>query len=155
MTGTNHVLAGAVVATSVQQPLLVVPLAFLSHFVLDTLPHFGVDHTAKGRSQNILFKYVLAIDIALTSALLALLPFILRGVISWRVLLAGMVLALAPDIVWARSLIHELTTKTKYMHSHWLTKLHLKIQWFEKPFGLVIEVLWFGVMGVLLGLLAT
>src|SRR5687767_11983718 len=41
MTGLNHVLTGSAIAIAIQQPLLVAPLAFLSHFILDSLPHFG------------------------------------------------------------------------------------------------------------------
>ncbi len=34
-----HFLTGAAVATAVPEPLLAIPLALLSHFVLDLLPH--------------------------------------------------------------------------------------------------------------------
>ena len=38
---TNHMVTGAVIALVVKQPALALPLAFLSHFVLDALPHYG------------------------------------------------------------------------------------------------------------------
>jgi hypothetical protein len=43
MTGFNHGMAGAVIALTVKQPVLAVPLAFLSHFATDMIPHFGLD----------------------------------------------------------------------------------------------------------------
>ena len=42
MTATNHALTGATIATLVRQPYLAIPLAFLSHFFCDALPHFDI-----------------------------------------------------------------------------------------------------------------
>ena len=41
MLVTNHVLSGAVIGAAVRSPWLAFPLGFASHFVLDTLPHWG------------------------------------------------------------------------------------------------------------------
>lgn len=41
MTGFNHGLTGAVIALSIKQPLLAVPLSFASHYVTDMVPHLG------------------------------------------------------------------------------------------------------------------
>ena len=40
---TNHVLSGAVIGAVAPDVRQAVSLGFLSHFVLDGLPHFGVD----------------------------------------------------------------------------------------------------------------
>lgn len=37
---TVHLLSGTVIASSVPNPLLAIPLAFGSHFLLDYLPHW-------------------------------------------------------------------------------------------------------------------
>lgn len=42
---TNHVLSGALVGLLTPQPLAAAGAGFLSHFVLDVTPHFGVDDT--------------------------------------------------------------------------------------------------------------
>lgn len=154
MMATNHMLAGAVVATGVQQPLLIVPLAFASHFLLDIVPHFGVheDDHAK-RNKHPLFRYVVAIDVTLVAALLASLPFVLKGAISGWALLLGMVLAWIPDAVWIRHFVRSHRGRPALGHSR-LSKFHEKIQWFERPPGIVIEILWFFGMGVALGFLA-
>jgi hypothetical protein len=77
MTATNHMLAGAVVAVGLQHPLLIAPIAVLSHFVLDGLPHFGVHrHDHAKRNRHPLFQYMLAVDIALAVAMVLLLPSI-------------------------------------------------------------------------------
>lgn len=148
-------MAGAVVATAVHNPLLVFPAVIASHFVIDVLPHFGVHEDAPAeRNKHPLFRYVISIDILLTICLLLLLPSILRGAVSWWVLVTGMFLAWAPDLVWVREFFKILKTKTDHERRHWSTRLHQKIQWFEKPLGLVTEIVWFGAMAVLLGLLA-
>lgn len=40
---TNHVLSGAVIGSVTTQPLESAAKGFISHFVLDSVPHFGVD----------------------------------------------------------------------------------------------------------------
>jgi len=39
MVGSVHMLMGAAIGKALEDPALVVPVAFLSHFVLDLLPH--------------------------------------------------------------------------------------------------------------------
>lgn len=40
---TNHVLTGALLGSVVARPAAAAGAGFLSHFVLDAVPHFGVD----------------------------------------------------------------------------------------------------------------
>ncbi len=51
MTATAHALAGAVIATKISNPFIGLPLAFLSHFILDTIPHwdFGTNWQRKSK----------------------------------------------------------------------------------------------------------
>lgn len=149
-------LTGAVVAVGIQHPLLIAPIAVASHFLLDALPHFGVHRDDPiQRNRHPLFQYMLVIDIALSAALLALLPFVLKGVISGWVLLLGMTLAFLPDVIWTYRFVHELRYKRKYQYETWFSKFHHKIQWGERPWGVFIEIIFFGGMGLLLGMLAT
>jgi hypothetical protein len=41
MLETPHVVVGAAIAARVVNPLLAIPLAFISHFVLDRVPHWN------------------------------------------------------------------------------------------------------------------
>src|SRR5882757_8996027 len=101
MTATNHMLTGAVIAAAVRQPALVVPLSFLSHFVLDMIPHFGgAAEDPKLRNNHPLFRKVLTADIVVLLAALFAVPFIFDGHVQWWVLLLGMLAAYAPDVVW-------------------------------------------------------
>lgn len=153
MTATNHMLAGAVVAVSIQHPLLIAPVAIVSHFVLDALPHFGVhrDDSAK-RNKHPLFQYILAVDIALTIAMMALLPSVMRGAVSGWVLLLGMTFAFLPDVVWVQHFFGGL--RNKQLQLSRISRFHGKIQWGERSWGVAIEVVFFGALAVLLGTLA-
>jgi len=41
MLETPHVMIGAVIATKIPNPLIAIPLAFASHFVLEMVPHWN------------------------------------------------------------------------------------------------------------------
>lgn len=156
MTATNHMLTGAVLAVSVQRLWLMAPMAIISHFVLDVLPHFGVhkDDTAK-RNKHPLFQYIVFVDVALAISLLVLLPSILSGAVSTGVLLFGMLLAYSPDLIWVHRFMHEIRKKTVQYKPSWLTKFHHEIQWGERTWGVAVELVFFAGMGVWLGVLST
>ena len=42
MTATSHSLVGASIACLIPNPLIAIPLAFASNFILDTIPHWDV-----------------------------------------------------------------------------------------------------------------
>jgi len=127
MTGFNHALTGAAIGLAVQHPLLVVPLAFLSHFVLDALPHF--DHPFYTFGHKHAWKFYTAdavIAIAGVTTLLLLAPQLILPI------LLGAVFAVLPDA----TLLHYYTKgKPKY----WFHNFHLGIQWFERPPGILVE----------------
>ena len=142
-------------AAGLQQPLLVIPLAFVSHFFLDMIPHFGIhEHDATQRNKSIAFCFMLAIDIVLAVTLLAFLPTLLHHAIKWWVVLIGMLAAWLPDAIWIRHFVHDIRGKVGYRKGRFAA-FHQKIQWFERPPGLVVELVWFGAMTVFLGLFAT
>jgi len=152
MTATNHMLTGAVVAISIQQPWLVVPLAFISHFVLDSLPHFGINESdASIRNKDLRFLYILAMDVVLAIAFLIYVPLVLHHAVAWWVVLVGMLAAWIPDAVWVRHFMHHLRGNVHHKKSR-LSRFHQRIQWFERPPGLIVEVAWFSAMSVFLGL---
>lgn len=154
MTATNHMLTGAVVAVGLQHPLLVAPVAVVSHFLLDAMPHFGIhkDDAAK-RNKHPLFQYILIIDTFLAISLLLLLPNILSGVISSWLLIGGMILAFIPDAVWMYQAFYEKKFSQEFKIKG-LTKVHDKIQWGERPWGIFVELIFFGFMGVCLEAIA-
>jgi len=146
-------LTGAVIAVGVQHPLLVLPFAFLSHFFLDIFPHFGVmEKDTPARNSHPLFKFVLFIDTILAIALLFIVPFAVVQGVNWWVIFFGMLIAWIPDSVWLAHYWHDHKGRMR-TEPVWLTRFHLKIQWFEKPPGIVLELIWFGCMTTILGAL--
>lgn len=138
-------MTGAVIAAIVQQPLLVVPLAILSHFVLDTFPHFGVRENGdiRERDAHPLFRTVLVADLVILFTALVAIPLLMDKTVAWWVVALGMLAAWIPDVVW----VHR-TVRAHKGHAHkepmLLTRFHQKIQWFERPPGLVTEIVWLG-----------
>jgi hypothetical protein len=137
MTTSNHVYAGAAIAMAVKQPALALPLAFLSHFVLDALPHYGREgiHNFKG-----IFKH--RTTVALESLNLLAIPFLiyLTWNQSWWVWLAAIV-AISPDLSWVyRYLRFEWYGLDLPDIGSWFTRFHLAIQWCERKWGILLEL---------------
>lgn len=134
MTATNHVLAGAIIVAFIDKPLVALPLAFLSHFVLDMIPHFGWKGLKNGN-----FLYVLATDVALATAVLISI-FVLQ-LPNWQWLIAGGIIASSPDLIWLYYWVYELMGVKKPLDpfSHFAAK----IQWSESTWGLMVEIPWF------------
>src|SRR5690349_1146927 len=96
MTATNHALGGALVALVLKEPVLALPLAFLSHFLLDSLPHFGM-HTWEERRQNpAILKAYFVIE---PLTLVLLITFFVVMQAPTLVYICSIV-AILPDAVW-------------------------------------------------------
>lgn len=136
MTGSNHVVAGALIATVVQQPVAAIPLAFLSHFVLDALPHYG--DTDQRSWLNRHFSYVLIIDGLITT--IFLMSILILQPSGWLVMIIAGLVAVSPDLLWLpyylAYLKHEHKEDTK------LAAFLKWIQWGERPWGIYVEVVW-------------
>lgn len=145
MTATNHVLTGVLIVALVPNPLISLPLAFLAHFVLDALPHFGDTHNRAAVFKNL--KYILAADMLIASAVL--LAILGLQPANWPLLILGGVLCASPDLMWMpnylRYLLHKPTKP-----SNWLMRFHTWIQWGERPWGILVELVWFASVGSVL-----
>lgn len=132
MTATSHAVTGAAVATLVRQPLLALPLAFISHFVSDMVPHFGID--SKFGSRSMFWR--LGIDGVVTVCIAIFL--LISGVANaWFLALAGFI-AMSPDLMW---LYHGLKKHSPADYG-FFSRMHSGIQLYEKPLGIVIEIVW-------------
>lgn len=139
MTAINHALTGATIGLIVKNPVLAFPIAFLSHFVCDAIPHFGAgknSHKLKLTSKA--FKLMLVVDGSLCILLVAIL-FTAKPDNYFVASLCAF-LATSPDLVWINKFIRAQSKKT------WRPSMYSKfasvIQWFEKPIGAVVEVAW-------------
>lgn len=142
MTATNHALTGAIVAMAVKQPVIALPLAFLSHYILDAIPHFGIheDDVAK-RNVHWLFRTVVSVDTVLVVTLLIAIPLLGDIHVSAWLILCGMLAGIAPDSVWIYRHVHFMYRKIERPFGK-ISHLHQRIQWFEKPWGLPVEIVW-------------
>ncbi len=144
MFTTNHAATAFVIALTVKEPVLVVPLSFASHFALDALPHFGRHPKVKAFNDN--FKKVLIIDSALATFLAIVVA------LTWPddiwLLAAASIAATLPDMLWLAEPRLKETPGWKQFFA-----FHHKIQWGERPYGMVFEVPWlFGALVVLFSL---
>lgn len=145
MTATNHVATGAVLALAIQNPVVVLPLAFASHFFLDALPHYGVPYDKRPMHQS--FGKVLAVDVVMLPITVGLL--ILFAGAAWWLVLIAMLAAYSPDLVWAYRYARE--RQGHILDENRLTHWHSRIQWGERSWGWIVELAWFSlIIGVVL-----
>ena len=134
MIGVNHYLAGVGIAVVCKNPLLAVPVAFASHFVLDVLPHFGLNKDVPNRGKILgRVGYVDAVLI-LGAAILTTMNYPL-----WYILI-GLV-AMSPDFAWIyRFVVQEkFGTLPPRPHVNWFNAWHAGIQKLEFAGGIVID----------------
>jgi len=132
MTATSHALTGAMIATLVRQPLLAIPLAFLSHFVCDALPHFGVDMKFGDKTM----RRWLLIDGSFVLSFAALL--LLIGVRDPVLLAICGFTAISPDLVWFVNGLRKLPQSSERAFS----KFHRAIQKYEFKLGIFVDIAW-------------
>src|SRR3990167_3503334 len=100
MIALNHGTTGAVIAVTIKEPVLAIPLSFLSHFVQDLIPHwnYGVERAAEqeGRFFTKRFNIYLIIDALLSIILLFTLSFLVFPEYKWLIW-ACMAAAACPD----------------------------------------------------------
>ncbi len=131
MTGINHTLVGAIVGLTVKQPYLVAPIAFASHFVCDSLPHFGRVKNMKHWDRT--FTTILFIDA--TACFTALAIILLTWPTLWQAAVVGMFFAALPDFTWLIFGKRKLPKNAFYRFHSWL-------QWGERPYGWIYELLY-------------
>lgn len=140
MIALNHVLAGTAIGLAVKDPLLIVPIALISHFVLDVFPHF--EYIWPGRK----LRTIALIDAAASAAALALL-ITLEPSLAFAILVGG-VMAEFPDVFW---LYEQIALKGRES-SFWYFRFHRGIQWSETRRGLYYEI---GYLAILIAINAT
>lgn len=136
MVATNHALTGAVIGLSVGSPIAL-PLAFLSHFVLDSIPHFGDDDKRIAKTS---FIFQLLIDASLCGLLVLGLFF--SGNAGWLLAAFCAFLAASPDFMWLPRFLRARQGKKEAESTNPVLRFHSWIQWFQRPVGAVVEMAW-------------
>ena len=135
MTGANHIATGALIGATFSAPIAV-PLAVVSHFAMDALPHFGNKGFSR-RSKR--FIAIVTVDALIVATITAVIIIIKPH--HWQLMLAGGVLAMAPDAIHAPNFIRELRKREMHPHDSRFSRWHSRVQR-EYAWGLVVEVAW-------------
>lgn len=96
MLETPHVALGVAIAVAIPNPLISIPLAFASHFVLDMTPHWNPHLNTETKKYGYLTNktlLIIGIDLACAAILTA---FVSKG--NMNILLAAFV-SILPDVV--------------------------------------------------------
>lgn len=143
MTTSNHLLAGSIIALTVKEPVLVLPLAFLSHFLLDALPHYGINDAELDSKSK--FKRYINVELV---GLIGIIILLNTGQYGWNLVSLAAFLAVLPDIEWP---VHYFffIAKGKKPPSTITSRFHESIQWSERRWGIFLEIIYF-VCGYLL-----
>jgi hypothetical protein len=145
MRAVNHALTGAIIGLAVPTPWLALPLAVVSHFVCDAIPHSGGDDSTVASKR---FALLLLADALLCIGVVTVLGF--SGVQGWLLAAVCAFLATAPDALWLPGYIRARRGQTMNLRENWFMRLAKDIQWFERPIGAVVEVAWFIAAGAVL-----
>jgi hypothetical protein len=143
MTGLNHAATGALVAAAIDKPILALPAALLSHFVVDAIPHWNYQLSGGVRDR----QKVMIIDLVLSLALLVALATTVQAT-PWVIIVGGL-LAILPDTMWLRYFLtgRPAITGSPKRFINKLRRFHMWIQWSETPrAGLIVEAIWFPIM---------
>lgn len=93
MTATAHALVSAAIASSIPNPSLAISLAFVSHFMMDAIPHwdFGTNWRARAKAKTG------AVAILDTILGFTLAYFLFAGKVDTLVLFLAMIAGNLPD----------------------------------------------------------
>jgi len=137
-------MTGAFIALVVHKPALALPLAFVSHFAIDMIPHYGygdVPFHLRDTQKHFLIKQT--IDAYFALVLLWTVPYFLQSHVTPLVVSLCMLLAFLPDVVWPYQYVMAKRRGGYPPAFNWYARFHKAIQWCEKPWGAFVELGWF------------
>lgn len=145
MRAINHALTGAIIGLTVNEPIIALPAALASHFVMDALPHFHIVMPKNGWVKTNSFRYSIYIDAVLCFFLVLILG--ITQPTGWQLAAVCAFVATSPDL--ASINYYSKVKSGKKWRPNLYEKFSNKIQWFERPIGAVVEVAWL-VTGIVL-----
>lgn len=141
MLAINHALGGAIIGLTISNPVLAVPLAFASHFVLDAIPHFDPPGNEKARMNAKVFHLQLVADAILCFLLVVLLALLQPK--DWILAAICAFVATTPDMFWIPKFIRVTKYGEEPVNTNWFWRLHHGVQWRTGPNLWWVEALWF------------
>ncbi len=139
MTATNHALTGAAIGLIIAQPIVAIPVAFLSHFVCDAIPHYRSSIKGENFLKTKSFSNYLVAEVIL--CILIVLVIALNQPNNWALAIICAFLAASPDLFSFKR--YRYAKENKNYKPGKYVKFASGIQWFEKPIGATVEFAWF------------
>lgn len=140
MTASAHALVGAAIATKIANPAIGLPICFLSHFVLDKIPHWDVMYRHQTKTRRFILVGT-ALDLAL-GYLLILVFFSIAHQPPLSYLLLAAFISQLPDFLEAPYSLLKLQWPFSYANYRLQHKIH--DIWFNArlaaPWGIVTQV---------------
>ena len=140
MTATNHALTGAVIGVLIGKPLVAIPLAIVSHFVCDALPHFGYSRQTfrKIVVKSTIFRNYLYVEAGICFLIVVALAGFQPA--HWQLAAVCAFAAASPDF------LSYNRYRSQRLGKPWRPNVYASfasgIQWFERPIGAVVEIAW-------------
>lgn len=146
MTSANHALTGAFIGLAVGIPWIAVPVAFVSHFICDVIPHYDVPGATneKRLASRRFWQLQIILGGSLGVAVIAALAAIHRG--QWLLAIICAAVAASPDILSLPRYISIKRTGHDIRERWWFWRFHHSIQWFQEPVGIIVEIAWAAAM---------
>ena len=139
MTATNHALTGALIGLVIGEPLLAIPAAVVSHFVCDALPHYGSALPSEKLLKTNRFRNYLIVEALLCASLVLVLALVRPE--HWLLASFCAFAAASPDFLWIPRYIQ--TRSGQKWRPNPFSVFAIRIQWFQRPVGAVVEIAWF------------
>lgn len=121
MLSTPHLLVGAAIIVAIPNPAISLPLAFISHFALDSIPHWDGSPKApfnKKTTLGIILDYAFGITIVF---------WLSFGLANHLLILLGAFLATLPDFILG-TYRHFVSLFSKYSFLRVPNEFHMTIQ---------------------------
>ena len=141
MTSTGHALIGASIASQIPNPFIAIPLAFLSHFLIDKIPHWDAMTNKKNKTQKQIYTETL-IDICLGFTLVIVIFWGIFKVSDPILILISAFAAALPDYLEAPYLIlHKkiFPFYQNYKLQSWIHDVGFDAR-MNAPWGIVTQV---------------
>lgn len=138
MTATNHALTGALIGLVIGEPLIAIPAALVSHFICDAIPHWVPNATQEKRLKSNTFRDYLIAETFLCFLLVLILALVRPE--NWLLASICAFVATSPDFLWIPRYV-EIRSGRAWKPNRY-ERFALGIQWFQKPVGAFVEVVW-------------
>jgi len=138
MTATNHALTGAIIGLTIDKPYLAIPLALISHFICDAIPHYKSDNFEKLAKT---YRFIEYLSLEACLCFLIVLGLFLARPDHWLAASLCAFLATSPDFFWIKKYLSLKNSKQYTANAFEI--FASKIQWFQRPIGGFVELVWF------------